>query len=853
MKKFLSFIICTFLFLSCKSFHIVGGEMSFETIKPGVYKITLIQYYDEAQTINNTYDGAASVYIFSNKDNSNKGIITLPFRRVSNVNYTNIKCVIDQLKTSRVEYSAEFSLDPIAFADPEGYYITWERCCRNQGIKNLVNPSGAGMNYVVEIPPLYKDGIPLVNSSPTLFRPLSDYACVGQLYYVNFIGIDPDGDSLSYQMATPLNSSAIFPAAPTPQPKPLIPVRFVNGYSKDNAIHGSPPLNINSAGFLTVNPSETGLYVFSVLVTEWRNGKKLGSVQRDFQMLVVDGCEPPDPPVVGVKIPGNPDFNPEVDILNYAVADEKCFEYLVTNISAGEEIFLKAELAGSAEEIEDVFEITSTFIDEGQDTLLVKVCAPDCPPVRGKPFEIDLIASDDACPLPQLDTVRLTLNIEPPPNEFPVITPGDNSFFINESDFFSLDITGTDADNDTMDMYLVVDGIEDPESFGFTLDINSTAAGQIEGTLNWDTDCLLYNFDEDQQYNVRVFIDDRDSCMVPNPDHLFLSMNVILPPNTKPVLSTSGFLEYNVTPDELVEFDVNLVDSDGDSVLLRMVTTDFDSESLGVSFPDIEGIENVTSAFSWDIDCMSSFQTGKDQFEFLFLGEDSDFCKIKNEDTLRVIINVEYQDNQPPEFASYGNYRIRINETFTLDIEAFDADTGDSVSLGFYDDAFRPNSPGLSFPDSKGKGAVSSTLTWTPECDLLDLGEVTALFDLVFEIKDNGCPVSASDTMKISFELYDDRISFEEFLPPNVFSPNGDGYNDKFSLSDLIDPSNNLPGDNCLNTFEYVSIFDRNGKAVFKTEQRDFSWTGDDVPSGVYYYVIKYSRKEYKGHLQLLR
>ncbi len=853
MNRFFLLILLLGLFYSSKAFHIVGGEMSFETIAPGTYRITLVQYYDEAQTLNNTYDQSANVHIFSNRDNSRKVVINLPRASISNVAYTNIKCVIDQLKTSKVVFSAVFNLNPEEFADEAGYYLSWERCCRNVSISNIVNPTGAGMNYIVEIPPLWKDGAPYINSSPTLFRPLGDYACINQLYYVNFIGIDPDGDSLSYKMATPLNSSATFPAAPTPQPKPHIPVAYRSGFSKDVSIKGSIPLKINSTGLLSVNPSETGLFVFSVIVEEWREGSKIGEVQRDFQMLVVDGCEPPIPPKVGIKIPGNPDFSPSEDVLSYSVTDEKCFEYLVTNISAGEEINLRAELVGFEEELEDVFEITSAFIDPDQDTLLVQVCAPDCPPVRGKPFAIDLIASDDACPLPQLDTLRLTLAIEPPPNQFPTITPGDNSFYVNENELFSLDISGFDADSDTMDMFLVVDGVEDPSTIGFSLAIANSEAGRIDGTINWDTDCLSYDFNEDQQYHVRVLVDDRDSCMAMNPDYLFLDMHVVLPPNTAPKVGTTGMLSYEVVPNEVITFEVNVVDDDGDSVTLAMLTPDLDAAVLGLAFNDTKGLGSAAGTFSWELDCTTAFASGKENFELFFVGEDLDVCKENNQDTLKINIHVNYPDNIPPDFESYGKYRIRVNETFSLELKANDGNAEDSLYMRFYDGAFRPNSSGLSFPEGKGQGSVSSVFTWTPACDLLDQGETSAFFELVFEVYDNGCPTPAGDTIHISFELFDDRISFEDFNPPNAFSPNGDGMNDQFTLVGLREINMNLPGDNCQNSFEYVSIHDRNGKSVYHTDQRDFTWTGDNLPSGVYYYVVKYSEKEYKGHLNLLR
>ena len=43
-----------------------------------------------------------------------------------------------------------------------------------------------------------------INSSPRLFPPLNDYACPRKPYYVDFAGVDDDGDSLVYSLVTPL-------------------------------------------------------------------------------------------------------------------------------------------------------------------------------------------------------------------------------------------------------------------------------------------------------------------------------------------------------------------------------------------------------------------------------------------------------------------------------------------------------------------------------------------------------------------------------------------------------------------------------------------------------------------------
>jgi hypothetical protein len=95
----------------------------------------------------------------------------------------------------------------------------------------------------------------------------------------------------------------------------------------------------------------------------------------------------------------------------------------------------------------------------------------------------------------------------------------------------------------------------------------------------------------------------------------------------------------------------------------------------------------------------------------------------------------------------------------------------------------------------------------------------------------------------------------DEFLPPNFISPNGDNQNDFFAMvkedgvtGELV---NILPNDNCSGTFEGISIFNRWGKSVFESASRDFRWYADGEATGLYFYHLKYSDKEYKGIITL--
>ncbi len=833
--------------------HIVGGEIEFIHLGDNNYQIRIIQYFDDANPINPGPEATATVRIFRNGDDALMSEHILFFRSREIIPYTNPECAIGELRTSRVVWSSDVVLIPENYSSPEGYYIVWERCCRNVNLVNIVNPLATGMKYTLEFPPLIKEGERFYNSSPVLFQPLSDYACINQLYYTEFTGSDPDGDSLVYSLAQPLNSSAAV-AVPIPQPKPHPLVLFRPPFDTRNQILGSPALNISNKGLLTVTPTQEGLFVFSVLVEEYRNGEKIGEVQRDFQMLVIsEGCNPPDPPVVGASIPGDPNFRSEIDTLKYSVSDSKCFDFFVTNLTEGETIGLRAEPVNFEGEVGDIFSIDQQFINGETDSLKLEVCVSDCPLVADGPYIIDLIAGDDACPLPQLDTLRLTILVEPPPNNFPSITPGDRTIFVEEDDSFFLDFSGTDADNDSIYLDLYMPGVPDPSELGIQLQTLSTEDGSIEGRFSWDTNCILYDFSEKQNFKAAILVEDADSCMRPNPDSLWLDLNVILPPNTEPVValdgSFSGRSDIAVTPSGDLTFDVEVSDADNDTVTLRMIGDGFDPQAYGMIFRESEGIGETTSTFNWSLDC-PFVDTTKTEFTLLFVGDDRDKCKQQNFDTLEFVIDVDFSNNRP-EIDRPGPIQLLVNETFGMELSATDIDAEDNITIDFFDGFRLPDSPSLLFERAQGRGAVSSTLSWSPECSLLD-GEDQAFYELVFIAFDDACPDRSFDSTRLVFEIINPQGT-GEFIPPNVFTPNDDGKNDVFRLTGNNDPNANIPPDNCDDVFQNVTIHDRSGKTVFESDSREFQWTGGNHPTGVYYYIVHFRDSQYKGFIQLLR
>jgi gliding motility-associated-like protein len=83
---------------------------------------------------------------------------------------------------------------------------------------------------------------------------------------------------------------------------------------------------------------------------------------------------------------------------------------------------------------------------------------------------------------------------------------------------------------------------------------------------------------------------------------------------------------------------------------------------------------------------------------------------------------------------------------------------------------------------------------------------------------------------------------------PNVFTPNGDGINDKWVIQYL----ESYPG-------AVVEIFNRYGSLVFRsvgyTKPWDGTFNGKEMPAGTYYYIInpKNGRKQISGFVDIVR
>lgn len=293
-----------------KATHIVGGDMTYQFIERqgenNRYKITLKIYYDCFPA-----DGMAAVNIDSTimigiyqrvttspelwrlTGTSNfSRMLTVrrsPIRTVPNPTF---ECLVPPSNICVFEGIFEFEIILKRIAAP--YFISYQRCCRNGTITNLLQGGSMGSNFHVFLTPESQN---LNNSSPTFTNYPNTIICIGEPFAYNHSARDQDGDRLVYRFCKALTSlgqrsrPGCYQAPDNNNnncPPPLDYASYYPQYPYNAPMAGSPTIQLDTlTGMITGTPNSFGQFVVSVCVEEYRNGVLIGTVFRDFQFNVV--------------------------------------------------------------------------------------------------------------------------------------------------------------------------------------------------------------------------------------------------------------------------------------------------------------------------------------------------------------------------------------------------------------------------------------------------------------------------------------------------------------------------------------------------------------------------------------
>lgn len=354
--------------LSATATHQRAAEITYKHIQGLTYEVKIITYTytpspaDRPELTIDWGDGTSSVLKRTDK-------INLP----DNISLNVYEYRPDQgATTNRHTYSSQGT-----------YILSLEDPNRNFGIVNIPNSVNVPMYVQSE---LIVNPFLGFNNSPVLLNPPIDVGCQGQTYYHNPGAYDIDGDSLSYRLIDCKTTGGIdIPGYVLPPATNSISIDPIRG------------------DFVWNTPTQQGEFNIAILIEEWRNGIKIGSVTRDMQIEIV-ACDN-QPPVVET------------------IADT-CVEAgreLVFEILAYDPDLTAMEITTSG----GPFEVTNSpaFIDPdpaiGPDTAITTFYwSTNCSHVQKQPYQVFIRAEDNGFPinLVTFKTIQITVVSPAPEN-----------------------------------------------------------------------------------------------------------------------------------------------------------------------------------------------------------------------------------------------------------------------------------------------------------------------------------------------------------------------------------------------------------------------------------------------------
>ena len=781
------------------------------------------------------------------------------------------------------------------FTSTGTHRITMEDPLRNAGILNI-RPGGnsddvvfALESYLVISPFLGAAGAN--NSVQFTECPCPAVGCINRSYCYNPMAYDPDGDSLSYELVVPLGAGAL-------------PLMFGQYIYPDVVGGGNFSIDPVFGTVCWKNPTLVGEFNFTIKISEWRKGYRIGSVLRDIQLTIRNNCNNNPPniiPIIDICVEAGSSIN-----LNVKGTDQD-FDFISL-----EESGLPFNLTNSPA----VF----NSVDNNGLTNGIFQWNTNCSHVQKSSYPILLEVKDNGTPVLS-DYEAFNVDVRPPPITGLSAIPIGSSVHINWdkaicssalgyniykkegpintfeeccelSDLLNYGVSliyQTNSYNDTT--YVDSDSLEIGRSYCYFV-TGVYDLGQLESCPS-DTTCVVLKKEVPIITNVSVISTDSilgiDSIVWLTPTELDTSQ--YLGPYRYDIFDGNGMLIKQLsTKNFLYELETNYINT-------NINTTDTNriyKIGLFYSYLNDDSIVGFSSSAS-----SIHLRTipNDNQIELFWSGNipwDNEKYYVYKSDSLDGVFQMIDSTNNPYYLdsglinqkqycyyiKSYGKYLDTlifsplINFSQKVCDYPFDYTPPCPPKLTIDGDCEEEiNSLTWSNPNNDcSNDAVSYSLYFTPFLDGIFnlINTFNSENDTSFKHENtyNGTPsvagcyyVTATDSIIYSNEsLPSDTVCFDNcpnFFLPNIFTPNNDNKNDYFQALVPIKYIEKID----------LNIFNRWGAIVFESSNPNFKWDGHlqgtelDCPDGAYYFQCVISnirlegieKIELNGHIQLLR
>ena len=277
--------------------HIKGGYFTYEYKGAGIndpsalrYDITLTVYMACNPTVAQV-DGSVNFSFFNSSTNNflfNKSVGINQRFEISKI-YDEPCITGNQIAcyyTIIIYKLSDYELQP----SPDGYTISFQRCCRINNMENVDNSGSIGNTWSIKIPGSSGQFGFQANSSPQFTINDTAVVCESSYFTFPFKATDPDGDSLAYSLCDAYQGGSIGGANPTTATNPPYwSVPYTGPF------HGSQPMGsgvgINPVTGLISGTAPgitrgSGEYVVCVCIAEFRDGIQIGQTRKELHIRV---------------------------------------------------------------------------------------------------------------------------------------------------------------------------------------------------------------------------------------------------------------------------------------------------------------------------------------------------------------------------------------------------------------------------------------------------------------------------------------------------------------------------------------------------------------------------------------
>jgi gliding motility-associated-like protein len=301
MKRCLLILLTTLLSKTLLAEHITGGEMFYRFVgmDGALYKYTItLKLYRDCFSAGAQLDPSAPIGIYNRTTGALIFSESIPRTKTDRLNLNSPGPCITNAPVVCYEvghYEFNVSLP----ASPNGYTVTYQRCCRINGINNLSASGTMGATYIADIPgtSVLPDGPQ--NHSARFIGEDTVIVCAGYPFTYSFAAVDENTtDELRYSFCEAYvgggqgGGPGGGPNTPSPNPPLGPPYSSVNYNFPYNS---SSPLGVAVTidpltGLITGRAPVEGIYVVTVCVSEIRQGRVIAVQRKDLQ-IKAGGCD----------------------------------------------------------------------------------------------------------------------------------------------------------------------------------------------------------------------------------------------------------------------------------------------------------------------------------------------------------------------------------------------------------------------------------------------------------------------------------------------------------------------------------------------------------------------------------